>query len=100
MENVALSANSSEGTAIGVHRREKHARIGHFPLDIFWSIIPIYSDRVDRLRWVIVGVEKLHDTGKVVGFAWGLANEVNMVWNTTYVNGGIFAIKVPVTAKY
>lgn len=90
MENVALAADSSEWAAVGVHRREKHTRVGYFSLNVLWPVIPVDSDRIDWLRWVVVGVEKLHNPGKIVGFAGRLANEVNMVCKTLHTLEGVW----------
>lgn len=62
-----------------MHRGEHQSGVLNFSADIFRSIIPIHADGIDRGIGVVVGVEELHDSGKVVGFARWFTDKVGMV---------------------
>jgi hypothetical protein len=78
--NVALSSQRGERTCVRVHRGKDDSRILNSSSNVFWPIEPVDANGIDWLTRVIVGMEKFHDSGKVIGLAGRLADEVGMVW--------------------
>lgn len=80
VEDVALAADGGQRALVRVHRREDDARVGYFAVYILRSVIPVDADRLDRLRWIVVGVQEFHDAREVVGLAGRLAYQVDVVY--------------------
>lgn len=62
-----------------MHRGKHQSGVLDFPSDIFRSIIPVHADGIDRGIRVVVGMEELHNSRKVVGFARWFTDKVGMV---------------------
>lgn len=77
--NVAFPTDGRQRTGVGVHRCKEDTRVGDLALNVLGSVVPVDSNRVDRLGGIIVCMQELHDAGKVVWFARGLADEVDVV---------------------
>lgn len=63
-----------------MHRSKYDSGILNSTEDVFGAIVPVDSDGIDRVLGVILCMQEFHNPRQVVGFAWGLAHEVDMVW--------------------
>lgn len=90
-----------------MHRRKQHARVWRLAANVFRSVEPVDSDRVNRPRRVIFGMQKLHNPANVVRLPRWFTDEVDMVWLDASVKVGIKCMKqmceirmdLPLTAK-
>ena len=62
-----------------MHCRVHQASVVVVALHISWPIEPVDSQRLDALRWIVVGMYEFHDPTKIVRLAGRLAHKVQLV---------------------
>src|SRR3954452_8343502 len=66
-----------------MHGRKHNPGVLDLPLDIFRTVVPVHSNRIDRCTLFTTGGKKLHDSSEIVGLSGWLADEVGVVWSNT-----------------
>ena len=62
-----------------MHRSKHKPSILDPPQDVLWSIIPVDPNGVDRRLRIVICMQEFHDAREVIGFAWRLADQVDVV---------------------
>lgn len=65
-----------------MHRGKDHTSVCHLPVDVTRTVIPVDPDGVDWEVLLIVDVEELHHTGKVIRLARWFAYQVDVIWTS------------------
>jgi hypothetical protein len=62
-----------------MHRCKHKSCIQNLPGNVLWSIVPVDSDRINRILGVVFRVEEFHDSCQIVGFSGRLTDQVDVV---------------------
>jgi len=69
IRDATFPAQRRQRTGIGMHRGKDQSSVGNLALNVSRTIVPIDAESINRVVWVVTGVQKFHNSGQVVRLA-------------------------------